>query len=639
MAGVVAYHASFMRIFRGAGFAVSFFFTLSGFLMGTRLCEQAVDRGRVKAAAFWTRRFRRLLPASTIGLVLVLVYTAYFAPNEQLLRIRADVFSAIGYVSNIRFALAGRSYVDGSLNPTPVLTYWSLSLEEQFYFVLPVIIAVVLWLRSSRSARSPDVASASPSSARTRARIEPRPGTARAVAWVSTVLFVLCSAWLILLAHRGAPFERLYYSPEGRFGECFAGVALAAWRIHFGGFPETWKRFAAVAAVPLLGIELYVWYTVDIASEITFKGALAALSLATCVILIACSESTLLARALAVAPLPQLGHYSYGMYVYHWPLILILSSEPFGLGGWTLGIAAVSLTVSLAAFTYHWIEVPIQRNRLLRAPKFLGISIAATLALTAGTLAATRGSTKGELNFKRVVDPDVGAADVRLTVMVVGDSLATNTAQGLFATKPSGTAVLDRSTPGCGLAVGERRTEARWVDQAGKCDGEWKTTFRANAEKFRPQIALALWGTQETWDRRVNGKVIPFDSEEGAALREAEIDEAVQDLLSGAPVVVLLKSPAIDWVGYGAALIEDESRSVNNPDWIALWNRSLERVARRYPGKVRLLDTNELLSPGNRFAFSVDGVEMRTFDGLHLTPGAQRMLGNWLWGQFRQLQP
>ena len=223
--------------------------------------------------------------------------------------------------------------------------------------------------------------------------------------------------------------------------------------------------------------------------------------------------------------------------------------------------------------------------------------------------------------------------------MIVGDSLATNTAQGMFATKPTASAVLDRSTPGCGLAVGERRDQARWVDQAGKCDGEWKASFAADAQSFRPNAALGLWGTQETWDRRVNGKVIPFDSDEGQALREGEIEEAVVDLLTGTPTVVLLKSPAIDWVGYGAALIEDEDRSVNNPEWIRLWNESLERVADRHPGKVFVLDTNELLSPGNRFSFDVDGVKMRTIDGLHLTEGAQRMLGNWLWAQLDSLDP
>lgn len=626
MAGVVIFHASFMRTFRGAGFAVSFFFTLSGFLMGTRLCEQAVNRGRINAAGFWTRRFRRLAPASSIGIGLVLIYTAYFAPTEQLLRIRADVLSALAYVSNIRFALAGRSYVDGNVNPTPVLTFWSLSLEEQFYLVLPIIIALVLWVRSGRSGEE-------------QTRRGPAGGTAKSIAIVSTALFAVCSVWLMVLAQRGARIERLYFSPDGRFGECFAGVALAAWRIHFGGFPAIWRKFAAIAAVPLLAIELYVWYTVDIASEITYRGALPALSLATCVILIACTDRTALARALSIRPLPQLGHYSYGMYVYHWPLILIFAAEPFSFGGWTLGIIAVTVTLLLAMLTYHFIEVPIQQNRLLKAPKFLGISVAVTLALVAATLAATKDPPKGELNFERVVDPAVGASGTDRTVMIVGDSLATNTAQGMFATKPTASAVLDRSTPGCGLAVGERRDQARWVDQAGKCDGEWKASFAADAQSFRPNAALGLWGTQETWDRRVNGKVIPFDSDEGQTLREGEIEEAVVDLLTGTPTVVLLKSPAIDWVGYGAALIEDEDRSVNNPEWIRLWNESLERVADRHPGKVFVLDTNELLSPGNRFSFDVDGVKMRTIDGLHLTEGAQRMLGNWLWAQLDSLDP
>lgn len=636
MAAVVIYHASLLSHVRGAGFAVSLFFTLSGFLMGTILISELVETGNVRVLRFWGRRFRRLMPAAVGALALVVLYAAFVASPEQLLRVRADVLATIAYVVNIRFAIVGRSYVDGNVNPTPVLTFWSLSLEEQFYFVLPLILSVIAFMGTRRYRR--------PSRLETIGHVDGlsdvnhSPATAprrpaRTVLAVSAALCVACTVWMAYLFSRGAPIERLYYSPEGRFAECFAGVALAAYRIDSGGFPRRLVTWCNILTPVILASFVWLWITVDAANDAAYQGGFLVNALATCIVLVACTTVGPISRILGWRPLSITGRYSYGMYVYHWPITLLLATSSLALRGWQLILATIAITAVVSVLSYHLIESPIRYGKRIGpvAIKLLGIT--ATIGMVGATIAATSDPPDARLNFDRIEDPALGTASAKETVMVVGDSLSSNLAHGLFATKPDGVAILDRTTPGCGLATGERRTEPRWVDQAGKCDGEWKATYRSDVEAFQPRIVLAMWGIQDIWDRRVNGTVVPFDSPAGRALREREITEAVDALSNANTTVVLITTPTVAWEGWGAVMIEDPKRSVNNPDWIALWNESIRNVARSHPDSTAVIDLNEEITPNNAFVTEIDGIVFRMFDGLHITRGGQRVAANWIWSE------
>lgn len=147
VAAVLVYHQGF-RWARGGYLGVSTFFTLSGFLIASLLLADVAGDGRVRFAHFWERRARRLLPAAfvTIAGIVILQSTEHLWSGSWL---RGDLLAALGYSANWRFALSDRSYGVLFGQQSPVLHFWSLGIEEQFYLVFPLLFAaLVTWCRS-----------------------------------------------------------------------------------------------------------------------------------------------------------------------------------------------------------------------------------------------------------------------------------------------------------------------------------------------------------------------------------------------------------------------------------------------------------------------------------------------------------
>ena len=144
---VFAFHVGYSWA-AGALLALSVFFTLSGFLITRLILDEVGRTGRLNLPGFWSRRLRRLLPAAILGILFVLVLSATVLPVDPD-KLRGDAFAALGYVANWRFILESRGYLEQFATPSPLLHYWSLSLEEQFYLLFPLLVAGVLWMTSS----------------------------------------------------------------------------------------------------------------------------------------------------------------------------------------------------------------------------------------------------------------------------------------------------------------------------------------------------------------------------------------------------------------------------------------------------------------------------------------------------------
>lgn len=602
-AGVVAFHAQ-LEWMRGGFLAVSTFFTLSGFLLGALALAEQRDTGTIDVRAFWGRRFRRLLPAALLAVAGVAAGAPWLATAEQLATLRGDALAALAYVANWRFIAEGRAYADLFADPSPVQHFWSLSIEEQFFVVLPGVLLL----------------------ARGRNRLTVAAVTATTVA--SAV-----ASWLVY-----DPVDAgmvAYYATFTRASEFGVGVLLAALLGDPAPAGEARVRTALGLAGPVaLAALVALWSTTADGSRWLYRGGFPLVALLTGAVIVSLVQDGPLARVLGSAPLRALGRRSYGVYLYHWPVLLWMTPSRVGVDGAALLVLQVGVVAALAGASYAWIEQPVRTQRWLPGRAALVAAPCAMALVAGGVVVATADPPTPELVFERQADPttDVtgptGADTPR--VLIVGDSMANNLATGL-ARADRAFALWDRTTPGCGLAESERRVEADagWKAPDPGCRPGWRERWSAAVQEIRPDVVVVQVGTQEVWDRRVDGAEVPFDTPAGRALSAAELDEAIGVLTADGARVVLVTLPASNWETWGLRLA-DPRRSVNNPQWVADWNERLGAAARRHADRCVLADLAGLLTPSGDYRATVDGVVVRAGDGLHLTAAGQDLAATWL---------
>jgi peptidoglycan/LPS O-acetylase OafA/YrhL len=330
-AAVVGYHLGLSWL-RGGYLGVSLFFTLSGFLITNLLLRERRATGRTSLSGFWGRRARRLLPAAFAGIALAIVATAVAGSADQLAQLRGDVLGAVFYGANWRFIIGHSAYASGFQAPSALLHYWSLAIEEQAYLVLPLLVVFLLRRRTSL----------------------------RPLAVTVAALMAL-SVMATLVVHDP---NRAYFGTDTRSFELLAGVALAL----LVGFPGTarWRQparsTAALAGGLGVGCTAVLWATVPETAGWLTKGGLWAVSALSCALLVGGLAGGRLGRILSTRPLVALGRRSYGVYVYHWPLFLLISSATIGWHGVPLMAARVGATAVVAAASYRWLEQPIRRG-------------------------------------------------------------------------------------------------------------------------------------------------------------------------------------------------------------------------------------------------------------------------------------
>ena len=197
VAAVVLFHAQFDWM-KGGYLGVSTFFTLSGFLITSLLLAERSGTGQVDLRRFWTRRVRRLMPASFAALALIALFGIFAADAVQKRNLAGDVISALAYVANWRFLFSNQSYGELFAAPSPVQHFWSLAIEEQFYLVFPVLAWFAL------------------------ARLRVRQGV------FAVVVAVLIAGSLALTLFGGLSHDAIYYNTFTRAAELLAGSLLAA---------------------------------------------------------------------------------------------------------------------------------------------------------------------------------------------------------------------------------------------------------------------------------------------------------------------------------------------------------------------------------------------------------------------------
>ena len=382
---VLCFHAGFGWM-HGGYFGVSVFFTLSGFLITMLLLTELQAGGTVSLRRFYARRLRRLLPASTACVLAVLAARA-LGEFQRVAGFAAQMRGAVAQVSNW-VQLAGSSsysalFAQSAALVSPVAHYWSLAIEEQFYLLWPVV-AVALARRARRAGKP--------------------------VLRPFALLTALCALVAPAIAVVAGP-DAAYWATPARLGEMLVGATAAAWLVNGGRVPAR----ARYLAPPALGAVVALAVLLPAGSGPAYTGWMTPLALVSVVLVLSLQVPGAVRSALSLRPVVWLGTISYGVYLYHWPVFLLLRQHGWQLarpGGFAVA-AGITLTVSVVSF--YALEQPIRRCHW--APGRTYVVAGATMAvalLVIAVMPATRGFLEPDREVLDAAAIDIDAPPVPL---------------------------------------------------------------------------------------------------------------------------------------------------------------------------------------------------------------------------------
>jgi peptidoglycan/LPS O-acetylase OafA/YrhL len=632
VAAVLLYHSEF-GFARGGFLGVSLFFTLSGFLITSLLLTQLREQHRVRLGSFWARRARRLLPAATLALAGVLLYGATIATDDQLRYLRVDVLAALGYVANWRFYFSGQSYAQLFRAPSPVLHFWSLAIEEQFYLVFPLLVALVAW------------------KARGRRRVL---GVVLSAGVVASVL-----ASRVLYAARGS--ARVYYGTDTRAAELLIGALLAvivAGRVAPSRPISTRARtLATVAGVCALGTMVWWWATVEQGAPWLYRGGFALHAFCAAIVIAVARVGGPLARALSWRPLAGLGVISYAVYLFHWPIFLWLTADRTGLAPAPLLALRLLVTLTISILSFVFVEQPILRGTRLRGahPKVVIPVTASALVVTLAVITMNppassivlaplrthpsalrinhvrrvrrvRNVTPAKIPVPAVAPPAVRLhrqfSEARpLRIMVVGDSVGLSFGRGLelWAAETGDAVVRNDAIRSCSLGrhLRVRLPFGQEVPVPHSC-ADWDTVWPETIARFDPDVVVLLYTMWEIEYRQMpDGRwAIPGDPEfDRWQLSEYQ---TASDILSARGAQLL-------WLNTAC---EGKPIEPHDPFWIHNV-RTLPRLAASRSA-VHIVDMNRLLCPHGSPTLDFGGVHDARPDGSHFSDAGALAVARWL---------
>ncbi len=364
----------------GGYLGVDIFFVVSGFIITRLLLLERVGTGGIRLGGFWMRRARRLLPALVV-LLLACSTAALAIGGDVLVGLGGQLIASLTFSSNWYFIVTGSDYF-ASTAPELFRNLWSLAVEEQFYLLWPLFLLLVL-LRLARGGRI-------------------------AVLAVATAASALAMA---LLLDPAAPTSVYYGTGTHAFGltlGALLAVAAQWWPERALEWARGARRALLVAGIAALAGLLVLSAAMPGDAEWAYRGGLLAVAVLTAVLIAAfLVPGSPLARVVDVAPLRWAGERSYGIYLWHWPVFVLLAAalpdwavDP--VLAWALGGVAAAITLVVSALSYRFVETPIRRagfratmrswaagwRRSVRAATASGLALVLLAAGVAGTATA-----------------------------------------------------------------------------------------------------------------------------------------------------------------------------------------------------------------------------------------------------------
>ncbi|MBW2275024.1 MAG: acyltransferase [Deltaproteobacteria bacterium] len=608
--GMLIFHADPAWL-PGGFLSLSTFFTLSGFLITGLLVVEREGTGSIAMPRFWSRRLRRLMPASVVALLGIAIGAAFFADSFQMARLRGDGLASLFYFSNWWFIFTGASY-DGLVgSPSAYQHFWSLSVEEQYYFVYPLCTLAFLGLVS---------------------------GSRRAFAALLLVATALSWSWMAWLAGTDVPTSRIYYGTDTRCGEILMGGVLALLLAGRDPLPRGPLRNLVLAA-GVLGLTIggYAWWTASIEAPELYRGGIVLYTFSTLAVIAAAVQTGGPTRAFLATPLLRwFGRISYGAYLYHWPIFIWLDFERTGLTQVPLAIVRIGLTLALAHASLKLLEEPIRRGHRIVSWRRWFAPAAAVGAVAAALVIVSPGQSSVPAAAEPALAASSGQArppHERMRIAVLGDSLAFDIADGLTLwSKRDGRAkIWNAAIRGCGVARGA------WPGgpgrQRGNCDS-WPLRAEIWLEEFRPEVVVVLSGG---WDIRWRelpewgGKRLIGDPvfDEWLYGQYNELLDFFRDY--DVPIVWLTTPCRVSPMGLTTGHF-DPKRTRHLNDHI------VSRLGEERAGEMLLVDLDAELCPGGEYTRSLHGIEDFRRDGIHLSKAAKLWVGTWLGEQLLAME-
>jgi peptidoglycan/LPS O-acetylase OafA/YrhL len=594
IAAVIAFHLGYLG---GGWVGVDVFFVLSGFLITSLLLAEQARSGRIRLGAFWARRARRLLPALLFLVFALGLYALLGGPGVVPSQLRSPAMAALLYFANWQQVAAGHSYFTQFQAVNPLLHTWSLAVEEQYYLVWPLLVVGLVALGRRRSTRR--------------------------LVFVTAFLAAGSALWMGVAAHVLGP-NRAYLGTDTRVWELLLG-GLGAMALRKAGptrRPALWGA-ATVGGVGVvaLGTALgggppgWIW-----------DGGLVAMALGALVVVVGSIRSPAgpVARLLATGPLRWLGRISYSLYLWHWPVIVLLTTSSTGLRGAGLLSARLATMVGASCVSYFVVEQPMRRvdwsrwwRRALVPAQVVAVAgvvlvatvppveaSAARVRLAPATLPA-RSVTPVTLPAGRVVT----AADP-LRAWILGDSVMADSAPGVTAAlEATGDVkvVADSAFGGWGLST----------------DKTWATDLARVIAQDHPEIVIGTW----SWDDQA--------AQQDPQAYLVELTSALRTILTpgdGVDMVVLLQFPQMGPVPYVFDPLTQAAEWTKQNARQIIWNDVASEAVQFFPGQAMYVPTDQLFAPRDRYLAWVKTssgawIRARKIDNTHMCPYGAAELG------------
>ena len=522
---VVLYHLN-LTWAQGGLLGVTIFFVLSGYLITRLLLNEVAKTGRIDLKSFWIRRIRRLVPA-VVTVVFVTCALCTIFNHVMLTKMRPDILPSLLFFNNWWQIAQNVSYFNALGDPSPLTHFWSLAIEEQFYLIWPPLLFAMVSMHVSKpNTRRVVLGLAAASALAMMALYNPAADPSRVYYGTDTRVFsLLLGAWMAFIPDRD-----------------LAPVRLA----HRLGL----NRLAGAAKhVGLVGLAAMVALTNGY-TAFQYRGGTLLCSILTLMVIAACVQPQgMVARALSAEPLVWVGKRSYSIYLWHYPLLLLMNPVAnINDTPWWQYILQVLLVVAVAECSYRFIETPFRKGAFGR------------------TVAEFRDGTTTPANWARAHVPVCAACAVVLVVALGGLIFVPETS----ALSGEGAEVLNKEAKNT-APTDQQAADDTDKDNDGFPDGSYGVFPHSHIDAEKGRQFDAGRATFEGYiQQNLAGKIVVFALGTNGLVTDAQVDAIMADAGEQRTVVFVNTRSPQPWVGSTNQAIANAAtryKNVRVVDW------------------------------------------------------------------------